>query len=84
MSPAFYRLRDLVNTPAKGDRPERRGLVAVSRTTWWRWVADGRAPQPVKLSRGVLAWRVSDIDAWIRSHDAPKPAPASAAERAHG
>jgi len=38
---------------------------SISRSTWWRWVRDGVAPQPVGLGpSGTLFWRLSDLLAW--------------------
>lgn len=37
------------------------GLLGISEPTLWRWAREGRIPRPVKLSRGVSVWRVSDI-----------------------
>lgn len=34
----------------------------VSRATWWAGVRAGKYPQSVRLSAGVVAWRVEDID----------------------
>ena len=50
----FVRLKEIV--PA---------IVPVSNATWWRWVADGKAPQPLKLSHRVTVWRVEDIRAFL-------------------
>lgn len=36
-------------------------VIPVARSTWWAWVAAGKAPTPVKLSPNVTAWRVEDI-----------------------
>lgn len=44
------------------------GVFPVSRSTWYRGVADGRFPKPVKLSERVAAWRVEDIRALIESY----------------
>ncbi|MFV8595082.1 helix-turn-helix transcriptional regulator [Ralstonia pseudosolanacearum] len=41
-------------------------IVPFARATLWRKVKDGSFPAPVKLSAGVTAWRVSDIQAWQR------------------
>ena len=41
-------------------------LVPVSRSTWRRWVKAGIAPQPIKLSTGIVAWQVGDILEWLR------------------
>lgn len=44
-------------------------IVPVSKTTWYQWIAEGKAPQPVKLSERTSAWRVEDIKQFIESRD---------------
>lgn len=39
----------------------------VSVPTLWRWVKDGKFPQPVKLGPGSTRWRESDVLAWERT-----------------
>lgn len=40
----------------------------VHRSTPWRWVKhDDQFPAPVKLSRGVTRWKLSDIEAWEKT-----------------
>jgi prophage regulatory protein len=34
----------------------------VSRNTVWRWVREGRLPEPVRISPGCTRWPQSDID----------------------
>jgi predicted DNA-binding transcriptional regulator AlpA len=41
-------------------------LVDASRSTWWRWVAAGKAPEPVRPSAGTTLWRVGDLRKWLR------------------
>lgn len=36
-------------------------LIPISRSTWWLWVKDGKAPQPVKLGPKITAWKTQDI-----------------------
>lgn len=36
-------------------------VFPIGESSWWRGVADGRFPRPVKLSPRVSAWRVADI-----------------------
>jgi predicted DNA-binding transcriptional regulator AlpA len=36
-------------------------LVPVSKSTWWSWVASGKAPKAIKLSERTTVWRASDI-----------------------
>ena len=46
-------------------RPGEVAVVPVSASTWWRWIAQGKAPRPVKLSDRVTAWRAEDIQAFM-------------------
>jgi predicted DNA-binding transcriptional regulator AlpA len=57
----FLRLNQIVNDAKTGER----GLIPVSRATWWRWVLKGIAPAACKLGPGVTAWRTDDIAAFI-------------------
>lgn len=43
-------------------------VFPVSRSTWWQWVKDGKAPAGTKLGPRITAWRVEDIQALIASH----------------
>ena len=36
-----------------------------ARSTLWRWVRAGKFPAPVQLSSQNIAWRRSDVNAWI-------------------
>ena len=40
-------------------------LVPCSRSTWWRYVKTGKAPQPIKLGAGVTAWNVGELRKWL-------------------
>jgi predicted DNA-binding transcriptional regulator AlpA len=39
-------------------------IVGVSRRSWWRFVAEGKAPKPIRLGRCVR-WRLVEIRNWI-------------------
>lgn len=51
----MYRIRDVLKR------------VPISRTLWYRMVAEGSAPAPVKLSERTSLWRAEDVNAWLRS-----------------
>lgn len=36
-------------------------LIPVSRSCWWQWVRDGKAPQPIHLGDRCTCWRYSDV-----------------------
>lgn len=41
------------------------GSVGVSKTTWYKWVQEGKAPKGIRLSPGITVWRKSDIESFI-------------------
>lgn len=43
------------------------GILSISPATWWAWVQSGKAPAPIKLSRGCTVWRYSDVVAFAES-----------------
>jgi prophage regulatory protein len=45
--------------------PEVVRTIGVSRATIYRYVDSGRLPPPVKLSTRCIAWRASEITAWM-------------------
>lgn len=63
MPRAATRSNTVPTLPAEGflRLPRVLELIPVSRSTWWIWVRDGRAPRGVKLSERCTAWRASDI-----------------------
>ena len=51
----FLRLPDII-----GDR-ENPGIFPVSRSSWYKGIAEGRYPKPVKIGERTSAWRVEEI-----------------------
>jgi prophage regulatory protein len=41
--------------------PEVLTLFPVAERSWWKGIATGKYPQPVRLSTRTVAWKVSDI-----------------------
>ncbi len=69
MQQRVYRIATLATTTVpKGDSTETRiGLLPVSRATLWRWIRDGKFPQPFKLGENCTVWDASEVDAWLVS-----------------
>lgn len=42
------------------------GIIPVSLTAWYKGVAEGRYPKPIKLGKRASAWKRSDIEALIK------------------
>jgi prophage regulatory protein len=49
-------------------------LLAVHRTTLWRWVHDGHLPHPVRLGPNTVAWDCTQIDAWLAAREGAEQA----------
>lgn len=54
-APAFYRLRDVMR------------ITALSRSTIYRRIAEGRFPAPVHLGGRASAWQCDSLQLWIDS-----------------
>jgi prophage regulatory protein len=50
--------------------PEVARTIGVSRATIYRYVDSGRLPRPVKVSTRCIAWRASEITAWMAALEA--------------
>ena len=59
MNKRFARIDQIASTKSK------KGRLPVSPATWWRWVAKGLAPQPLKLGPNTTAWDLDEVDAWL-------------------
>lgn len=54
----IIRLADIASTPVK------RGILPVSPATIWRWVRDGKFPQPFKIG-SITAWHAAEIENFV-------------------
>ena len=48
-------------------------MTGLSRSTIYAWMARGEFPQPIKLGAKAVAWRESDITAWLSSRELRAP-----------
>jgi predicted DNA-binding transcriptional regulator AlpA len=42
-------------------------MVPVRKSTWWGWVATGKAPAAIKLGPSTTCWRLSDIQRFMEA-----------------
>ena len=59
MAQRFIRISELATTKNK------QGLIPVSPATWWRWVAEGKAPAPFKLGPNTTVWNLDQVEAFV-------------------
>lgn len=50
-------------------RPQVEIRTGLSRSTLYDWMKRGDFPQPVKLGTRLVAWRESDVTAWLESRE---------------
>lgn len=50
-------------------RPAVEAYTGLSRSTIYDWMKRGEFPQPVKLGARIVAWRESDVTAWLDSRE---------------
>jgi len=60
MAERLLRVHEIAGDRAKG----KDGILPIGVSTWWLWVKQGRAPQPVRLGR-VTCWRESEVMALL-------------------
>lgn len=51
-------------------RKEVEQLVGLKRSAVYQMISAGVFPRPVKLSTRAVAWRESEVEAWIASREA--------------
>jgi prophage regulatory protein len=56
------------------------GIAPWTRVHLNRLIKKGQFPAPISLSPNRLAWRMSDLEAWIASRPSARPGGATAAE----
>lgn len=59
MAQRVGRISEVATTKSK------KGLVPVSPATWWRWVAQGHAPQPFKLGPNTTVWDLDQVEQFL-------------------
>jgi len=46
------------------------GILPYSATTIWRKCRSNEFPKPIKVSKGITAWKVGHIRAWLNEQEA--------------
>lgn len=54
---ALVRASDICRDPKTGAP----GLLPINRSTWWKWVKDGKAPAGRKLGLNTTVWPVEQV-----------------------
>ena len=68
----YLRAAQIHGRPATKNSPAIPAIIPVSRSTFWKLVADKRFPAPSRLlGERITAWRIEDVRAYIEAN-APK------------
>jgi prophage regulatory protein len=63
VSVSLLRLKHIIGDARAN--PPIKPIIPVSKTAWWKGVAEGKYPQPIKISEKVTVWRSDQIEALI-------------------
>jgi prophage regulatory protein len=63
VSVSLLRLKHIIGDEKA--EPPIKPIIPISKTAWWKGVADGKYPQPIKISEKVTVWRSDHIEALV-------------------
>lgn len=46
-------------------------FIGVSRSTLFRWEKDGSFPRRLRIGQRRIAWRLTDVEDWLKSRRTP-------------
>ena len=49
------------------DAAELARMLSVSKPTIWRWLSEGRLPEPIRLTSQCLRWKRDVVLSWIEA-----------------
>ncbi len=55
----LVRINKIIGDPRAN--PPIPAFIPVGKTTWWRWVKEGKAPASIKLGPHTTVWRAEQI-----------------------
>ena len=44
---------------------DKKGRLPISPATWWRWIAEGKAPKGFKLGPNTTVWDLDEVEAFL-------------------
>jgi prophage regulatory protein len=65
----FLRLKQILGDPKA--QPPIPAIIPVGKSTWWKWVQEGKAPSPIKLGPRITVWRAEEIHSFIKQFTLP-------------
>ena len=68
----FIRVKNIIGKRESKNSPAIPAIIPVSRSTFFKMVAEGRFPAPTRLlGQRITAWRIEDVKNYIEAN-APK------------
>jgi prophage regulatory protein len=62
----YLRLRQILGDPRA--IPPIPAIIPVGKSTWWKWVKDGKAPAAIKIGPRITVWRAEDVRDFVESY----------------
>jgi prophage regulatory protein len=65
VNPRLLRLKQIIGDE-RADPPII-PIIPISKSAWWKGVAEGKYPKPLKLSENVTVWRSDEIQTLVNN-----------------
>lgn len=59
----YLRIKQIIGD--RNAKPPIPAIVPVGKSTWWKWVQEGKAPAPIKLGPRVTVWRSEEVRTFV-------------------
>lgn len=69
------KLKVVIKDNLKGDyliqnaKPASKGYLNISKATLFRWIKEGKFPEPTRLSPKIVVWSKFEIDEWLEKNN---------------
>ena len=66
----YLRIKQIIGD--RNAKPPIPAIVPVGKSTWWKWVQEGKAPAPIKLGPRITVWRSEEVLQFVEYSDVRK------------
>ena len=57
------------NFRVQNAKPASKGYLNISKATLFRWIKEGKFPEPTRLSPKIVVWSKFEIDEWLEKNN---------------
>lgn len=60
----YLRIKQILGDPRA--IPPIPAIIPIGKSTWWKWVKEGKAPAAIKLGPHITAWKAEEIRSFVK------------------